>query len=478
MCWLPLFVHTVIAVQFPLPSRGDGVGLEISPVLMAHLAGIVMVVEFQGGMILKGLSTALIPMRRCDEGAAIQWHLFYTDHPDGSLDLKDPETGAEDIDFLKVTDGAVLFQAKAYLGWCKPAMVLLGTRNPDYGSISWSATAPEPSRVAVSGFSAGLASAGLGIFGPSVTMNFSVANAQRNRFMDIKQQLEDRLDFSIYKPALIYDTSTRCGWLVPTTSLLLHMIHVRHRELRSTASAPVDTESAFASTEGNAGLKAYEVLMAQLQASSDTSWKDALSIFFTALDMALKDVIELKKLVTRNETSEIYGYELLDVVRAESPFHFSQRKPLKESGGWASVARQVGYVLFCSGLGDAIVPGAGGNHLCEPWVKVPPGHDYLAAYMPCIGKVLEQQGVNNARTLLHDTEYEHAVCGECSHQDDRRCSRTITYDNLLKSVRRCTPVTFSMLTPTPSGAMIIGKTTKLLKKKVPLLAGERSEETS
>ncbi|KAI4088450.1 MAG: hypothetical protein LQ344_006105 [Seirophora lacunosa] len=368
MCWLPLFIHTVIAVQFPLPSRGDGVGLEISPVLMAHLAGIVMVVEFQGGMILKGLSTALIPMRRCDEGAAIQWHLFHTDRPDGSLDLKDPETGAEDINFLKVPDGALLFETKAYLGWCKPARVLLGTSNPDYGSIGWSAWAPGPSKFAVSGFSIGLASAGLGIFGPSVTMNFSVANAQRNRFMDIKQQLEDRLEFSINKPALIYDTSTRCGWLVPTTSLLLHMIHVRHRELRPTASAPVDTESAFASTEGNAGLKAYEVLMAQLQASSDTSWKDTLSIFFTALDMALKDVIELKKPVTRNETSEIYGYELLDVVRAESPFHFSQRKPLKESGGWASVARQVGYVLFCSGLGDAIVPAPGGNHLCEPWM--------------------------------------------------------------------------------------------------------------
>lgn len=80
------------------------------------------------------------------------------------------------------------------------------------------------------------------------------------------------------------------------------------------------------------------------------------------------------------------------------------------------------------------MPGAGGNHLCEPWVKLPPGHDYLAAYLPCIGETLEQQGVNNARKLLQDSEYEQKVDWECSHQGDRRCSRMITYDDLVKVI--------------------------------------------
>ncbi|KAL8646118.1 MAG: hypothetical protein Q9210_006313 [Variospora velana] len=424
-----------------------------------------MVVEFQGGMVLKGLSTVLIPIRRCDQGTTIQWHLFHTDLPDGSLDLKDPETGAKDINFLKVNDPAVLFEAKAYLGWCKPAMILLGTSEADYGSIGWSAPAPEPSRVAVSGFSIGLSSAGLGIFGPSATLNFAVAKAQRTRFMDIEQQLKDRLSLSISKPALVYDTLTQRGWLVPTTSLLLHMVHLRHRELGSSLSAIANTEPTFASTEGNGGFEAHEVLMAQLQPSSDTSWRNTLSVFFTALDMALKDVTELKKSVSRNETSEIYGYELLDVVRAESPFRFSQRKIRQGSGGWASVARQVGYVLFCSGLGDAIVPGAGCNHLCEPWRKVPSGQDYLAGYSPCIGEVLARQGIYGCSRHLHDSEYEQMVYEECSHQDGQRCSRMITYDNLLESVKETTMATPSLFTSTSStsGAMIIGKTTKLLK---------------
>ena len=40
MCWHPLFEQSVIAVQFPYAPRTQGVGVELSPVLMATLAGI------------------------------------------------------------------------------------------------------------------------------------------------------------------------------------------------------------------------------------------------------------------------------------------------------------------------------------------------------------------------------------------------------------------------------------------------------
>src|SRR5438034_1422270 len=75
MCWYPLFVRSVIAVGFPIRERKQGKGLEISPVVMASLAGVAFPVEYDGGLILKGLSTILIPAEPLDADGAVQWHL-------------------------------------------------------------------------------------------------------------------------------------------------------------------------------------------------------------------------------------------------------------------------------------------------------------------------------------------------------------------------------------------------------------------
>lgn len=79
---------------------------------MARLAGIIMPVDFLGGYILKGLSTALIPMEEFEGDGAIQWHFLLTE-------------STEDV--IKVKDVQTLMERKAYLGWCKVAKVLLGT---------------------------------------------------------------------------------------------------------------------------------------------------------------------------------------------------------------------------------------------------------------------------------------------------------------------------------------------------------------
>lgn len=62
MCWYLLFVNAVLAIQFPIAERTHGYDIKLSPFLMARLAGIIMLVYFLGRYILKGLSTALIPI--------------------------------------------------------------------------------------------------------------------------------------------------------------------------------------------------------------------------------------------------------------------------------------------------------------------------------------------------------------------------------------------------------------------------------
>ena len=75
MCWHPLFVYSVIAVQFPYAQRSQGIGLELSAFVMVTMAGILTAVEFRGGLVLRGLSTCLIPLEETEGGDAIQWRL-------------------------------------------------------------------------------------------------------------------------------------------------------------------------------------------------------------------------------------------------------------------------------------------------------------------------------------------------------------------------------------------------------------------
>ncbi|KAL8835103.1 MAG: hypothetical protein Q9176_007097 [Flavoplaca citrina] len=474
-CWIPMFTNSILTPQFPTRSRNDGVGLDIPPEMMASLAGVVMAAEMQEGLILKGLSTALVPIKECDDGTAIQWHFFHTNDAGGFLDMIDPASGTP-VKVLKVMKLSDLFEKRAYLGWCKHAKILLGTQESVYNAISWSAQSEVGNRprLVLSGFSLGLSSNGLGFFGPSATINFTLAKGQRTRFMNIEQQLTDRLHMAVKKPSLIFDTSTRRGWLLPTTSLLLHMVHLGARELGQDVS-PTDTVlPSFKSSSGDGSFGAYEVLMAHLQPFSETSWTDTLALFCTALDMALQDVTEMTKSISRYDYTQIYGYELLDIVRAENPFRFSQKTIEKCSGGWAPIAQQVGYVLFCSELGNAIIPDNGGNSLCANWTRVPSGQDFLAASTPCMIGLMERQGLKTELLRLsHNSEKLDFLYQECKHKDSERCSHIRTYSSLCESSKKTAVSTQTRLdsieTPRTKhdGAVIIGKTTKLLKRALP-----------
>jgi hypothetical protein len=174
MCWHHLFKSVVVACQFPIAKRGQGIGLELSPTLMTTLAGTIMSVSFQGGSILKGLSTALIPIEKCEGEEAIQWHLFVGDSSDGSIEFSD----FGNINFLKVEDASsLLSEERAYLGWCQDAKVLLGTGEADCRNVNWSDASEKQPRFQISGFSTTVASSKVGM---STTVNFTPGKGQRD----------------------------------------------------------------------------------------------------------------------------------------------------------------------------------------------------------------------------------------------------------------------------------------------------------
>lgn len=236
----------------------------------------------------------------------------------------------------------------------------------------------------------------MGIFGPSASANFTLASNCRSRFVDTKQTLQDRLKLSIVRPVLLYDTSEKRAWLVPTVCILLHMMHLRLRELskfRKSSTEENITNMPRVKIGGDSAREAYKVLTQFLEGDAVTSlgsseiWTETLARFYICLDMALNESIKIEETLSR-ELTNIFGFELMDIVLSESPFRFTEKKVGKQSGGWTQLARHVGYVLFCSGLGNAIMPGTGGNELCLNWSSLPSNFDYLAAYIPCLIDVL------------------------------------------------------------------------------------------
>ena len=495
MCWHPLFVHGILADQFPIPNRIWGRGLEISPFLMANLAGVIMPVEFRGGLILKGLSTALIPMEALLDEGAIQWHLLLTDSTQGTINV--------DENFCKYNDAKNLMTSKAYLGWCSVAHVRLGTIETDHSMVSWSEPVQKKKTLELSGLSFGIASSGMGTFGPSIVANFALAQNSQIRFMDIRQSLEDRLMSSKVRPVIIYDTSEKRGWLVPMVCALLHMMHLRLREIKKDqehCKEKVAAAMPVAEGFGDGGQEAYKVMVQHLKPGSVTAlgssevWTKTLSQFYVALDMALNESIQLNGKGRLYEGSEITGFELMDVVLADGPFRFSKRKVEKHSGGWAALAQHVSYVLYCSGLGDAIIPGSGSNSLCRSWVRMPPKSDYLCAYLPCLLEVLNRQGLHRSNRALSDASSGPYLYKECQHPDGLRCFHLHTYQSIVdlsnidqerprvSKTKTNTDLSVAQISPPEGrGAIIVGKITKITKAyghRLPINGENSNKESS
>ena len=122
---------------------------------------------------------------------------------------------------------------------------------------------------------------------------------------------------------------------------------------------------------GESAGEAYKVLTHFLKDDNVTSlgssevWIETLARFYICLNMAPNESMKMKETSSSGDTN-IFGFELMDILLSESPFRFTERKVRRESRGW----RDVGYVLFCSEPGNAIIPGTGGNELCRTWSRL------------------------------------------------------------------------------------------------------------
>ena len=189
--------------------------------------------------------------------------------------------------------------------------------------------------------------------------------------------------------------------------------------------------------------------------------------------------------------THIWGCDLLNIANREEICRIS-RKKLK-SGGWTKLANEANYTIFCSDLGDAVIPDPCEDKLCQQCLTIPWHTDFLCAYVSYLAELLARGGENEASKKLLDVAYNQKLYQQCEGcpQEKRvgltNClascpaSRPIScvdrhvkaYNGLLKCLKAAPGMIFTTLCRNEkrtygscTGAVIIGQSSNLRRPDV------------
>lgn len=219
-CWYPLFINPVIAREFPVPPRdNDETGLEISIEMMAALGGARYAVEFEGGLLLKGLSAMLVPVKR-HEGS-IQWHLIHhsakTRLPYSEVKIRCPDRA-----LLDEVGHDSLQSTRTFLGWWRTSRTYLGTDDFNYTATTYSSAMPSTNATKSSGGALSFSKLLVG------NQNMSIGAKDSRLFLSRAGPLEQIMQWAEMMPILLYDVADKRGWFVRASDVILHIIQTRH----------------------------------------------------------------------------------------------------------------------------------------------------------------------------------------------------------------------------------------------------------
>ncbi|THZ16064.1 hypothetical protein D6C89_09435 [Aureobasidium pullulans] len=434
-CWMPLFERGVVAERKDSRDPSGLEGIEMSFELMTSLAAVETYHHVQynsdtGGLILLGFFTALIPILLHDSGV-FQWHFEYTDENI----LRAEDLVSTQCPWAFVNDSADFAGKRCVVGMWPQANIMLGVEGTrldfEDSGLPHRSTVLRPNGLEVTaalGLSGGPVQ---GIFQATRTYEHQVTR-QRFTRPDSYVRALDHLSQAV---ALVYDYKTHIAWLVPQTSLLLHLCHAYYARLSNIKGQPDPIPWAKPSTDG------ASAATAAFRGSGDIVVSDAgdhdqllLRQLLVSLSSSLQvtqDTRLLPKKIFR-WTKEVYFSQLQDQIlepddgsalRVLDPAEWPSIK------AWLEITKKVDGLLVCRNLDQAIAlvgpscsppnqsPQANTNiitnnmntnntttttttttqmqlstHLatCSSCAKVPEGRGYLVAHAWCLQNVLKR----------------------------------------------------------------------------------------
>ncbi|KAF2191891.1 hypothetical protein K469DRAFT_455738, partial [Zopfia rhizophila CBS 207.26] len=292
-------------------------------------------------------------------------------------------------------------------------------------------------------------------------LSFSPSSVYSKMLRDTAKQL-----------AIINDVEARRSWLVPKLSLLLHMAHSSVRE-HTPAHLLDDLKDPVPFCEPH-----YDgfAVVSTLEGHGDvTVWGEGRDSF-TLRSLLLGLNINLLKAIEITEPSSgnnLYGFEFMDIVTEPGRGAEMRVMPLMKSGkNWLQLSKLVDTLVFCAGLGEAILPEERRSTVCS---SLPIGRDYLAAPMSCLGQLTKRCGgdfnaggaicaaANSSRIMLSQDRFWN-FSGDpfkkCKH-DGNGSSTCWDSRNILQQVRKTggsTSVSTTLHRRVPlSGVVVFGQ---------------------
>lgn len=399
MCWHSLFPHSVIAYNFPIRSRTQGIGVEISFETMIQLSGVDRPIEHYGNLILLGISNALVPTAILGEDS-LQWHLVTSYHEDGIALRNIPRTSVipvqnvlqEDISYQEFFE--LMQKKRHFLGWCRQVKVTLGcspANGGDYSNLDYTSAREDLRTRALTSVNTTVGSSGAGFFGGTVGGTWTVYSNRTHPSEGYHERFELLLSTVRRLPLVLFNPSEQRGWLVPALSVILHMVHVRVLEDSYSADLPY-ADACW--DRGGAAFKAIydnrDLPVGPQNPEKPYTLRDIVEEFWYALKRlrgkrARRNYLNMKTI--------LYGHELMDLVHRTGPVRL-KRIEIGDTGGWSSLTNDIDLTLFCTEFGDVIAPMECPCGLCPFWASVPRHMGILCATVLCL-KYLSRCAVGN-----------------------------------------------------------------------------------
>lgn len=408
MCWYQLFRNPVIACGFPVPDKAnEEKGLEMSLELMAALSGARFAIDFEGGLVMKGLSVLLLPVKQSSD--VVQWHMIST--PEGKRIKYEEARSFRGRALLHEVNHKSIQGTRAILGWWSTKVTNLGSQDAKYSDLDWSEACQIGRSVSLAGATFGFSK----IF--TAQVSFSTSGKDGRLRVPHSGPFTTVLRWAERQTAILYDYTDRRAWFVTALDVVMHVLHARQH---LTPYQFRDEHVVLpASIAGKHGSSLRESLLAN--ASKITLEKTSSDKPNFSLEDAILNIWALLERLSEKEEAEdaapglelrttvktpLYGWEFMDLLN-ESNFRHKQTMIPRKHGGWVDLANDSGsIVLFGSGFGEVIEPLLAGGSLCRKWSKLPIGEDYIAVECSTLETLYQEAGSRKTRKYLSSTHLQ------------------------------------------------------------------------
>jgi hypothetical protein len=460
-CWLPLFNGMTIVPGFPIPNRGEEIGLEISLELLAAIAGISHIAQFDGGLVMKGFGSLIVPVQTTKD--RVQWHAITSQDNDTYLSYHDGLSSCKSRLSLAAVGFDDIQTTRAFLGWCSVYTSRLGSKSINYDNIDYSGAGQADTSIHLNGAQVGFQQ------WATATANFSIGAQQTRHYIERDGPFRNIMSAAERTPVLLFDTSEQRGYLVSATDVMLHVIQHRHRlEPFEVNNKPVVLETCVP-----IGSTAKDVLKKNQNVSLSDDGKYTFKKAIHSIWSIFEDL--RAKTVTKNQDAQgiavekpfsqhLYGYEFKAIVQERGDYTLMEKRLSRNHGGWPLLVRDINaLILLADGFGDLILPAdEHKSQLCNVWQRLPSGCDYLATTCNVLTDMYDVAGSRTSRNHLTTTHLQWHQ-GESQLFDSCKNTKACKCNRLQQIVSKSDTVVRPKIGDNKAGAVIFGNCDSLLR---------------